>query len=148
MTGLRFYRPGRNFAAGWDFDKVLKRFFDADNASAKGRSYGYPAVDVQETETAYVIEADLPGFSEQDIQIQVKENILTLSSKQEDKTEGDNKKEYHLKERRNFSFERKFSLPKDVDQEKISARFKNGVLTLELQKQPKEAPKTIDIKIA
>lgn len=152
MTGFRFYTPGSKCTpAGWDFDKVLKGFFNNNFTGAARWSYGQPAVDVQETDAAYVVEVDLPGYSENDIEVKVEENVLVLASKQKEKTDGQSeneKKEYHLKERRNRPFERRFTLPKDVNQEKISARFKNGVLTLELQKQPKEEPKKINIKIA
>ena len=86
-----------------------------------------PAVDVRETEKSYIMEVDLPGYSENDIDISMKDRVLTLSCKKEKKEE---KKEggYLIKERNNFEFKRRFNFSDDIDETSVSAVFENGVL--------------------
>jgi HSP20 family protein len=104
-----------------------------------------PAVDVRETESEFLMEVDLPGLSEKDIEVKLDNSLLTVSSKKEDgKEEGRNG--YLMRERRSASFSRSFVLPEEVDREKIGAEFKNGVLHLTFPKVPAAKPKTIEVK--
>ena len=109
-----------------------------------------PRVDIEEDDKSYTLEMDLPGRTEKDVNIELDQNNLTItSSKEELKEEKKEEKKagkYILKERRTSSFERRFVLPKDVDTENVSANFKNGVLTILMQKKASEAPKKIEIK--
>ena len=108
-----------------------------------------PRVDIEENENSYTLEMELPGRTEKDVNIELDQDNLTIaSSKTEQKEEKEEKKagKYILKERRTSSFERRFVLPKDVDTENISADFKNGILTVYLQKKASELPKKIEIK--
>jgi len=104
-----------------------------------------PAVDVREQENEYLMEAELPGLTEKDIELNVEDNILTLSSKKEESKE-EKKNGYLIRERHNYEFARTFVLPKDVDREKIKAEFKNGVLVVSIQKKPEAKPRKIDVK--
>ena len=140
MRNMTMYRP-RRMSLYNDFDRMVNSFF---NDSAVKTSAA-PAVDVSENKDSYLLEADVPGYAEKDIEIQVKENLLTLSSKAEEKKE--EKNGYLLRERKTVSFKRSFVLPKDVDQENIEAHYGNGVLSLTLPKKPETKPKTIDVKI-
>lgn len=105
-----------------------------------------PSVDVKEEEKEYLIEADLPGFSEKDVDLKVENHILHISSNKEEKKEDKNDK-YLLKERYSTSFERRFSLPEDINEDEIKARFENGVLSVSLPKKEIEKPKKIAISI-
>ena len=105
-----------------------------------------PRVDVHENEKGYTIDAELPGIDKKDIKVEVKDKILTISGerKQEKKTE---EAKYYKEERYYGKFQRTFSLPDTVDTEKISANYKDGILTLYLLKQEKALPKEISVEV-
>jgi HSP20 family protein len=104
-----------------------------------------PAVDIREENDRYILEANLPGLSEKDVEVRVEDNYLTLSSRiTSEKTEGGIK--YLMRERGESFFERSFILPKDSDREKIEAHFKNGVLTLSIGRAEALKPRLIDVK--
>ena len=120
-----------------------------------------PDVDVTESKDAYELDMDLPGCTEKDVNLELNEGVLTISSEKtetkaiEDKSEKSEKAEeeaakptYLLRERRKMSFRRSFTLPKDIDAEKVSAGFKNGVLTVKIPRKPEVAPRKIQISIA
>ena len=104
-----------------------------------------PAVDVRETEKSYIMEVDLPGYSENDIDISMKDRVLTLSCKKEKKEE---KKEggYLIKERNNFEFKRRFNFSDDIDEASVSAVFENGVLEVNIPKKAETKPVQIEVK--
>ena len=104
-----------------------------------------PAVDVRETEKSYIMEVDLPGYSENDIDISMKDRVLTLSCKKEKKEE---KKEggYLIKERNNFEFKRRFNFSDDRDETSVSAVFENGVLEVNIPKKAETKPVQIEVK--
>jgi HSP20 family protein len=104
-----------------------------------------PAVDVRETEEEYLMEVELPGLTDKDIELNVEDNILTLSSKSEESKE-EKKNGYLIQERRNREFARTFVLPKDVDREKIKGEFRNGLLAVSIPKKPEVKPRKIDVK--
>ena len=91
---------------------------------------------------------ELPGRSENDVNIELDHDNLTIASKKEESKEDkkDKKAKYILKERRNADFERRFKLPADVDKESIKANFRNGILTINMSKKPEMAPKHITIE--
>lgn len=106
-----------------------------------------PRIDVAETEKAYTVHADLPGISEKDLEVTLKDNLLTL--KGERKQESEEKHGTYTRIERSYgSSERQIGLSKDIDQSKIDATFKNGVLTLTLPKlaEPEQSAKKINVK--
>ncbi|MCR5063163.1 MAG: Hsp20/alpha crystallin family protein [Treponema sp.] len=110
-----------------------------------------PRVDVTEDDSEYKLEMELPGRSEKDVSIELDHDNLTIASKIEESEENksdkkDKAKKYILQERRYSSFSRRFTLPSDVDEESITANFKNGVLTIDLKKKPIAKPKKIAIE--
>lgn len=138
MKHLSQYKP--KSLADWALEDFFKDdFFDFS------RKQLYPAVDVKEQKNEYILEADVPGYSENQIDITVKNDRLTLSSSKEE-NQGERKEHYYLKERTRRAFCRTFTLPKDVAREKISAVFKRGVLTLTMEKRPEASPRKIEIK--
>jgi HSP20 family protein len=142
MRNLVRYRPHR-LSLFDDMDSLFRTFFD----EAPSVRSGVPSVDVREEEGGFVLEAELPGLSEKDIDVKVENRLLTISSKKEDEKE-EKRDGYLMKERRSSSFSRSFVLPDHVDSEKIEANFKDGLLTLDIPKAEKAKPKTIDVKKA
>ena len=111
----------------------------------KNEMYRSPAVDVRETEKGYVMEVDLPGYSENDIDISMQDKVLTLSCKKENNEE---KKEggYLIKERNSAEFKRRFNFSDDIDEKAISATFENGVLEVSIPKKAETKPVQIEVK--
>jgi len=103
-----------------------------------------PRVDLSETEDAYIIRMDLPGVNKEDISINYQDGTLTVSGerKLEQKEEGENF--YHV-ERVYGRFVRSFTFPKDIDADKIQAKYENGVLIITVPKAEANKPKTIKI---
>jgi len=124
-------------------DRLMDGFLTADyNSKTSSRT---PAVDIREEKDAYLLEAELPGISEKEIDIKVEENLLTLSAERTDKK--DEKKEgYLMKERSSWSFKRSFVLPRDVKADDIHASFENGILSLEMPKKEEAKAQKIQIK--
>lgn len=124
-------------------------FFDSMFSSMDNWSTRVPAVDVEENDKEYTVKAELPGFDENDVNLTVENHVLTLSGKVDEKNgekDKDNRK-YLVRERRVETFERSFSLPEGVDEENISAQFKNGLLTVTLPKTAEKASKKLEVKI-
>jgi len=105
-----------------------------------------PSVDVRETKDALEISAELPGIEPKEVEVSVENGVLTLKgSRQFEKaTEGET---YHRVERAYGSFERSFSLPTNVDPEKVHAVYRHGVLHLTLPKREEAKPRSISIKV-
>jgi HSP20 family protein len=135
------YRPFNNLLS-WDTDGFLDRFFDDDFFTSGGH---YPRVDVREKDGSYILEADLPGITEKDLDVKVDGNLLTISSKKSEEKK-EEKNGYLVRERKSSSFSRSFVLPKNVDKSKIQASFKSGLLTLNIPKEPATEPKKIEVK--
>jgi HSP20 family protein len=106
-----------------------------------------PAADVQETDTEFLIKADLPEIAKEDVKVQVENGVLTIQGerKREEETNG---KRFHKVEREYGKFVRRFALPVEIDAAKVQADFKNGVLNVHLPKTAKAAAKAIDVKVA
>ncbi len=120
-----------------------------DMAPFGGAAWAAPAVDFAETEKAYEVTAELPGMDEKDIEVKFADGVLTIrGEKQEEKEE--KKKDYYLHERSFGSFHRALQLPNGIDQDKIQATFKKGVLTVTLPKsaEAQKAEKKIAVKAA
>jgi HSP20 family protein len=105
-----------------------------------------PPVDIKETADAIQINAEMPGFSAEEVEVSAENNVLSLRGERslEEAKDGEN---YHRLERSYGAFERSFQIPRNVDPEKIEARFDNGVLYLSLPKRPESKPRTIAVKV-
>ena len=105
-----------------------------------------PSVDIVETDNDIIMKADVPGINEKDIDIQIEDGTLTL--KGERKFEEEKKGEgYHRIERAYGSFARTFALPDSVDTDKVTATYKNGVLTVKLPKKEVAKPKSVKVAV-
>jgi HSP20 family protein len=106
-----------------------------------------PAADVQETDTEFLIKADLPEVAKDDVKVQLEEGGLTIQGERKREAET-NGKRFHKVEREYGKFVRRFALPVEIDATKVQADFKNGVLNVHLPKTAKAAAKAIDVKVA
>ena len=106
-----------------------------------------PSVDISETDGEYQIKAEIPDVKKEDVKVTVEDGVLTIQGERKHEKEEKGKK-YHRIERSYGSFVRTFSLPDVIDDEKVKAEFKDGVLNLHLPKSEKAKPKAIEVKVA
>jgi HSP20 family protein len=128
-------------SAAW-LDQV---FNDFDKAWGNTKSTFSPAVDVVEEKEDYVLRAELPGVSKENIKVEVKEKRLTVSGKKDSAWENKTG-EYRYVESTYGTFSRSFELPRNVSGEAIRAEHQDGVLTLRIPKAKESQPVTIEIK--
>jgi HSP20 family protein len=126
------------------FDNFFRGGVQADESF--GLSYWTPAVDIAELENEYVVKVELPGVSKDDVKITLESNVLTIrgEKKQEKEAKDGN---YHRVERSYGSFQRSFTLPTTVKNDKIDAVYKDGILTITLPKAEEAKPKQIEVKV-
>jgi HSP20 family protein len=153
MKTLAAYRPNTIQNALSDFDRYFESFFgDSILAPAARVLNQLPAVDIRETENAYVLDMDLPGYDEKNIDVHVDGSSLTIAAKDEEardvKKDEENHGTYLLRERRVRSFNRSFKLPENADPESVSAAFKNGILNLQIMKRAEAQKRTIQINVS
>jgi HSP20 family protein len=103
-----------------------------------------PAVDLYEKDDQFIIKAELPGVNKDDIKVDLKDRVLTLSGERtyENEVKEEN---YYRRERSYGKFQRAFTLPADVDSEKIKAEFKDGVLQIEVPKPEDRKAKQVTV---
>lgn len=138
-----------------NFRREMDRLFDDFFAPAEPRSFGggavaqsmvMPSIDVHETDQAYTVSAELPGIDPKDVELDLRDNALTLrGEKRSERKEEDAGRRYS--ERSFGRFERTIPLAAEVDADNIEARFENGVLKVMLPKNPKARDKTRRIEI-
>jgi HSP20 family protein len=114
-----------------------------DKASLETRDWA-PVVDILETENEFILRVELPGVEKDDVQVSIDNRILTIKG---EKKKDDKDKKVHRTECRYGSFVRNFTLPQDVDMDKVEANCKNGVLSLTLTKMEQAKPKQIEVKV-
>ena len=124
------------------FDNFERKFFGNSNAAIPDFR-----TDIRDAGDRFVLEAELPGFNKEDIKLDVKDGILTISAQHdENKDEKDDKGSYIRRERRYGSFTRSFDIT-GVDEEHITASYNNGVLELNLPKAVPVVPEAKRIAI-
>ena len=128
-----------------DFFKPWNEWFD--NGNFWGRMLTVPAVNISETRNNYSVSLAAPGMKKDDLKIDIEGNMLSISA--ETTTEKEEKdKRYNRREYNYSSFSRSFTLPDEVNKEKIEAKYENGVLTLSLPKKEEVKKPTPAKKIA
>ena len=120
-------------------------FEDSYVSSSAGRN-GTPgmALDVAETQAAYIVEASLPGVKPEDLDITLQNNVLTISGETRQQ-QASEKTNYHRVERRYGRFSRSISLPMQVQSDKVEAQLSNGILRLEIPKAEAARPRKITV---
>jgi HSP20 family protein len=106
-----------------------------------------PLVDISEDDKEYLIKAELPELKKEDVKVTAEEGTLTITGERKFEKEEKGKR-YHRIERAYGSFGRSFSLPDDASPAKVSAEFKDGVLTVHLVKTAKAKPQQIEVKVS
>jgi HSP20 family protein len=128
-----------------EMDRLWENFFGERGALEPVEGW-MPALDVTETKDNLIVKAELPGIDPKDVEISLSGNVLTIKGeKKQEKEEKD--ENYHLVERRYGSFVRSIRLPVEVQEDKIEASYKNGVLKVVLPKSEKAKRKEIKIKV-
>jgi HSP20 family protein len=126
-------------------ERLFDRFWEGDFHEMVPVGEWSPRLDLSETKDALIVRAEIPGLEAKDVQISLQEQILTI--KGEKKQEKEEKDEHHYRMERSYGvFARSLRLPVPVDQEKVTARFKNGLLTIALPKAPSAKGVTIQVK--
>src|ERR1044071_5654383 len=128
-----------------EMNRLFNTVFDtqAPNGGSTLRRW-MPAMDLVETEESFVLRADLPGMTEDDVKIEFEDGTLTVSG--ERKAEHESKNEgYYRVERAFGSFSRSLTLPQGVDPESVTAKFENGVLEVRVPKPEARKPRRIEI---
>jgi len=137
-----------------EVDRVFESFWSGfgtpsllrENGGALGSIALDVKVDASEDDKAYHVTAELPGMSEKDIEVTFADNTLTISGEKKDEKEV-KEENYHRRERSFGSFRRSFTLPVEVDEEKIAASFKDGIMTIDLPKSQTAQKKAKKITI-
>ncbi len=114
----------------------------------------YPPLNILESDEKYTVEVELPGFTIEDVDLKLEKHVLKISSKKTeviadekaDEEKKEPKKFYLLKERVKKEFSRSLYLGNDVDEDKLNATLKNGLLIINLPKQEQVLPRSIDVK--
>jgi len=129
-----------------DMDRLWDRFFGEDLGLTRWREVWTPSLDVSETKNDLIVKTEIAGVDPKDVDISLSGDMLTI--KGEKKQEKEEREEgYHLMERSYGSFSRSVRLPVEVDQDKVKASYKNGVLKITLPKSEKMRAKEIKVNI-
>ncbi len=136
------HRPTAFFAD--PFFRSLDQFFGDEPSRRSARDGWVPAIDVRETDESFVFTAELPGLSKNDVSITLEDNVLSLVGERKFDQE-ESKNEFRRIERSYGHFTRSFTLPNEVDHDKVEARYGDGLLTVTVPKTEKSKPRKIQI---
>ncbi len=154
MTLTRWYRPEVTAAPFWQLSTLrdeIDRLFEAPlseftRASQQFLGGWLPAVDLYEDKDNLVVKAELPGLKKEEIEISLHEGVLTLAGERKHEEEHKDA-ELHRSERFVGRFQRSITLPSPVLMDKVTAAYKDGMLTVTLPKTEEAKPKQIEVKI-
>ncbi|MCW8963794.1 MAG: Hsp20/alpha crystallin family protein [Gammaproteobacteria bacterium] len=139
------YNPYRSSLRGADLNRLFNGLFPRMEEEETAAGYDWsPAVDIKEEGNCYAIHADVPGIKPEDIDISVEDGVLTIRGERKFDNEED-KDSYKRIERARGTFFRRFNLPDTADQNKVTAKCKDGVLKVVIEKQDKVLPRKITI---
>lgn len=144
----RYRNRNSEWPTAWNMEDEINRMFEQF-----GRQFGVaessryaPAMDIHETEDAYIVEADVPGLKKDEVHIEVADNVLSIKGERKEEKE-EKEKNYHRVERSFGSFARSVALPNGFDGSKVSAKFADGVLTVTLPKHEERKPRRVEVKV-
>jgi len=138
--------PHRGWNLMGDFDELVNGFISPSQANSTSTGTLMPAMDIVESNDSYIVKTDLPGIKKEDLQISVKDKLLTIEAESsEEKTEKEGEKVIKI-ERRSGKYCRSLRLGNSVDESKIAAQISDGVLTLTLPKAQEATSRQIEIK--
>jgi HSP20 family protein len=137
----RDWDPFKNFPKLIDFGSMLPSLWPSGWEEMR-----FPALDVEDKGNAFIVKAEIPGIRPDDIEIEIHNGQLMIrGEKREEKEEKDEERKYYYRERSFGSFSRTVSLGEEVDPDKVKAEYRDGILTVTLEKS--EARKARKIKI-
>lgn len=131
----------------------LNRFFGRAPSTSRSdvgmlaESDWNPTVDISETETEYLIKADIPGVKKEDVKVTVQDGMVTIRGERKQEKEEKGKK-FHRIERTYGNFMRSFRMPDDANESGVSAEFKDGMLNVTLKKSATAKPKSIEVAVS
>lgn len=128
------------------FDRSFENFFDNFLSDRFFSRDVFPAIDIEEDEDAYHLKAEIPGIDEKDMDVSVKNSVLTISGEKKYENEKKNKNSL-VCERRYGSFSRAVQLPDNIKGDQIKASYKNGILIVDIPKSEKTKPQQIKIDV-
>lgn len=145
MTRYNPFKEFNEFRRGFNYLNTLMDDFEKRKSDSKFDFV--PTVNTREADDAYFVDVDLPGITKEDIAIDIDDNVLTVSGERKTKTE-EKEDNYYKIESSYGTFSRSFTLPEDVNADKIEAASNDGVLEIKIPKMPavEKAPKKIEIK--
>jgi len=127
-----------------EVNRLFDTFFGGAPANGRGLRRWVPPMDLVETEDHLVLRADLPGLDSEDVNIEVKDSVLTVSGEREAEHEGKTDGFYRV-ERAFGTFSRSMSLPSRIDTDRITASFEKGVLEVRIPKPEERKPHRVEI---
>ena len=131
-----------------DFDDMFRTLFHSDWKNPLNTKTNWkPEIDIKESDNLFQIKADIPGLTKKDIKVSLKGDQLTISGERKKISDNEND-HYHYRERSVGKFHRSFNLPESINKDKIQASFKNGILSIELEKHEEILPKEMEISIS
>jgi HSP20 family protein len=151
---LTTWKPFRELGPFKDFERMRREmdrlwdsFFEGGlRKRTEGAGEWLPSLDVAETKNEIVVKAEVAGMDPKDIDISLSDGVLTIKGEKKQEKE-EKEADYHLTERSYGSFTRLVQLPKEVQSDKISASYKNGILKITLPKSEEAKKKEIKIKV-
>ncbi|MDX1579714.1 MAG: Hsp20/alpha crystallin family protein [Gemmatimonadota bacterium] len=144
LPTIRYRPPTTRREATLGFD--LDRWFDGMLENMPATRFSPGAADLSETEDAYELALDVPGFADDEVEVTVDRGILTVTAERRAQEE-DEGRTYHVRERRYERFARSFNLPASVRADEVDANLEDGVLTVHLPKTPEAKPRRIPVGI-
>jgi HSP20 family protein len=130
-----------------EMNRLFNSFFDTPTTTGNGAYRRWvPAMDLVETESDFVLRADLPGLSEKDVNIELEDNVLTISGERKGEHEERNEGYYRV-ERSSGSFRRTLTLPDGVEPDTVKATFDRGVLEVRVPKPEQRKPRKVAISV-
>jgi len=133
-----------------EMNRLFNTFFDQPAPAGRGGAPSrrwIPAMDLVETADQYVLRADLPGLSDDDVNIQLEDNVLTISGERKTQHEHQEEEGYYRIERAFGSFARSLTLPEGVDPDRVQAQFDRGVLEIRIPKPEQKKPRQVQITL-
>jgi len=129
-----------------EVNRLFDDFFSGGFFGMPIRGEWMPALDVSETAAQVIVKAEVPGIDAKDIDVSVTGNILTIKGEKKEETSKEEQNYYRM-ERRYGSFQRVLTLPAAIDASKVAAGYKNGILTITLDKKEESKGRTIQVKV-
>jgi len=134
-----------------NIENIFEEFFNDFNRPSSSllsetvRASLLPRLNISETDNKYFIEAELPGVKQSDLELKLDNNILVIKGKTEESKES-KERNYFMRERYYGSFQRSLTLPNNINENDITANFKDGILNIEITKKLENSTKNIEVK--